>query len=141
MGINLLDKRIILLLIILLFANVVFALDETTLPTGELSKEDLILKNAQDNVLATSNLSIELNQMAITNKENLELVVGLLLQNQNEARTTLIITIIIVTLASQGLWWAIFLYFQTKGMLPSLKKKQPKPIPAIKELNLQQVLE
>lgn len=141
MGIILLDNRIIVVLIILLFANVVFAQD-LTVPVGELSKDDLILQQAQQQVLATSNVTVQLNQIAVQEKKNLETAITILLLNQQEQQTTLIITIIIVTLASQGLWWSIFLYFQTKGMLPSLKtKKETKPKKEKKPLNLQQVFE
>jgi len=141
MGIIFLDNRIILLLIILLFANTIYALDETTLPAGEVSKDDLILQQAQQSVLATSNVSVQLNQIAVQEKENLELAITILLQNQQQQQTTLIITIIIVTLASQGIWWAIYLYFQTQGILPAIKPKQPKPKKEKKTLNLQQVFE
>jgi len=141
MGINLLDKRITLLLIILLFASSVYAPNDLTAPVGELSKDDLILQQAQQSVLATSNVSVQLNQIAVQEKENLELAITILLQNQQQQQTTLIITIIIVTLASQGIWWALYLYFQTQGMLPAIKPKQPKPKKEKKTLNLQQVFE
>ena len=142
MGIILLDNRIILLLIILLFANAVYAPEDLVAPVGELSKDDLILQQAQQSVLATSNVSVQLNQIAVQEKENLEIAITILLQNQQQQQTTLIITIIIVTLASQGLWWALYLYFQTKGMLPAIKpRKETKPKKEQKPLNLQQVLE
>jgi len=141
MGIILLDKRIIFLLIILLFANAVYAPEDIVVPTGELSKDDLILQQAQQSVLATSNVSVQLNQIAVQEKENLEMAITILLQNQKEQQTTLIITMIIVTLASQGIWWAIYLYFQTQGTLPAIKPKQLKPKKEKKTFNLQQVLE
>ena len=126
MGIILLDKRIIFLLIILLFASGVNAPDDLTIPAGEISKDDLILQQAQQNVLATSNISVQLNQIAAQEKENLETALVILLQQQQQMQTTLIITVILVTLASQGLWWAVYLYFQTKGTLPMLKPKLKK---------------
>jgi len=142
MGINLLDKRISILLIILLFATINVYGEDLTAPVGEISKDDLILQQAQQNVLATSNVSVQLNQIAVQEKENLETAILILLQNQKEQQTTLIITIIIVSLASQGIWWALYLYFQTQGMLPALKPKKQKPSKQPKkDLNLQQVFE
>ena len=140
MGINLLDNRIILLLIILLFASSVYG-EDLVAPVGEISKDDLILQQAQQSVLATSNVSVQLNQIAVQEKENLELAITILLQNQQQQQTTLIITIIIVTLASQGIWWALYLYFQTQGTLPAIKPKQKQPKKEKKTFNLQQVLE
>ena len=128
-------------MIILLFASSVYAPNDLTAPVGELSKDDLILQQAQQSVLATSNVSVQLNQIAVQEKENLELAITILLQNQQQQQTTLIITIIIVTLASQGIWWALYLYFQTQGMLPAIKPKQPKQLKEKKPLNLQQVFE
>ncbi len=145
MGINLLDNRIILLLIILLFASSVSAInptDDLVAPEGEISKADLILAQAQQSVLATSNVSVQMNQIAVQEKENLELALTILLQNQQTQQTTLIITIIIVTLASQGIWWAVYLYFQTQGKLPALKPPKPKqPKNQKKPIDLQQVFE
>ena len=145
MGIKLLDNRISILLIILLFASSVYAINPTediTVPAGEISKDDLILAQAQQSVLATSNVSVQINQIAVQEKANLETAISILLQNQNENQTTLIITVIIVTLASQGLWWAVYLYFQTQGKLPALKPKQQKQQQKEKKpLNLQQVFE
>ena len=142
MGINLLDKRISILLIILLFATVNVFGEDLVAPEGELSKDDLILQQAQQQVLATSNVSTQMNQMALQQTENLEIVATMIINSLNETRTTLIITILIVALASQGLWWAIFLYFQTKGMLPAIKtKKQPNLKKPKKAINLQTVID
>ncbi len=126
MGIKLLDKKISILLIILLFATINAYGEEVTIPTGELSKDDLILQQAQQQVLATSNVSTRLDQVALQNQTNLELVATILIQNQEEMQTIIIITLILVTLASQGLWWAIYLYLQTKGVLPTITSRKPK---------------
>lgn len=144
MGINLLDKKIIILLIILLFANTISAINPTedlTVPAGEISKDDLILQQAQQQVLATSNVSTQLGNMAVQQTANLEIVATMIINSLNETRTTLIITILIVALASQGLWWAIFLYFQTKGTLPALKTKKQKTKKENKPINLQAVMD
>lgn len=144
MGINLLDKKIIILLIILLFANFVSAInptDDVTIPAGEISKDDLILQQAQQQVLATSNVSTQMGNIAVQQRENLEMIATIIINSLNESRTTLIITILIVALASQGLWWAIFLFFQTKGMLPTLKTKKQKTKKEKKPLNLQAVMD
>ena len=142
MGINFLDKRIIILVIILLFATTIVQAEDIVLPVGELSKDDLILQQAQEQVLATSNVTSTIGEIAAQEKANLELALTILLQNQNESQTAIIITIIIVTLASQGIWWALYLFFQSKGVLPAIKPKNPpKQKTPPKPINLQEVFE
>ena len=141
MGIISLDKRIIFLVIILLFASA--NAEDLTAPAGEISKDDLILQQAQQQVLATSNVSVQLNQIAAQEKANLETALGIMLVNQSDMQTSIIITIILVTLASQGIWWAIYLFFQTKGTLPMIKPEKPKAKKPSKskDLNLQTVFD
>ena len=139
------DKKFLaILLIVAFFATFVSAQEEFEAGTGELNKQDLILAQSQQSVLQTSAISTKLDEFALTNTKNLEIVAELLLLQQSETQTNLIICIIIVVLASQGLWWAIFFYFQTKGLIQPLKiaqKNVKKTENKEKPLNLQELLE
>lgn len=119
------DKRFAASLLIILFTlSTAFAQEEFVIEEGILDKQDLILKQAQETVLQTSSISTKIDDMAATNVSNLEIITNLIVQNQNQNQTNLIVLFILVTLASQGLWWAIFLYLQTKGLLHPIKIMQ-----------------
>jgi len=140
-----LDKKFLaILLIVAFFTTTALAQEEFEAGTGELNKQDLILEQAQQTVLQTSALSAKLDEFAVNNTANLQIIAEALLGQQAETQTMLIVTIIIVVLASQGLWWAIFFYFQTKGLIQPLKigqKKVKKTESKKPPLNLQELFE
>lgn len=121
------DKRLIfsLIIITLLFSSCVYA-EDYVLPQGELTQSEMILKQAQENILKTSEISTKIDELAQKNVENLEIVAGLILQSMNQKESNLIIMVVLITIACQGLWWAIFLYLQSKSLINPFNQKPKK---------------
>lgn len=121
------DKKVLLPIFCLLLISSVLA-EDIIIEKGDLTKLDTIQEQAQQSILQTSNISTKLDEIAAQNTKNLETAAIYIIQNENQMQSTLIVMVIVVSLASQGLWWAVFLYFQTKGLLPALNTKKSKPV-------------
>ena len=118
------DKKALVLVALFVLIPFAFAAEEFVIPEGELSQSDMILQQTQQNILQLGALNEKIDELGVAQAQNLEQMAIYLNAQLADFRLTLLITIILTALSVLGLWWAIFLYFQSNGLITwPLKKK------------------
>ena len=107
----------------------VFA-EDVVIAEGDLSPTDKIIKQTQQNILQSSQISTKIDLLAQSNVDNLQAVAEFLDGRISEIQTSFIVILILVCLSTMGLWWAIFLYFQSRNLIIFPKKEKMPEIPA-----------
>ena len=112
------DKRALILILILGLTINANALEEYELPEGSLPQdEDPFISQAQQNVRQLSEISARIDQARNENKQFLESATSLVLTQMLENQSMTIILFVLISLASQGISWAVFLYLKSRGRL------------------------
>ena len=91
---------------------------------GELTASDRLLEQAQQNILQTSALSEKIDQLGEANVANLTEVASFFNDRMAELQTTLIIVVILSSISMIGLWWAVYLYFQSRDLIIFKERKK-----------------
>lgn len=108
-------KPIMLIMLILFVAPLIPAQELEEYEVGE--GEDPIIAEKQAEIQRFIELSDRIDAMRAENVANLETAAAFLLQQMANNLSTVLIALVLINLATQGLWWAIFLKLKSKKLL------------------------
>jgi len=103
------------------------AFAQVDIEEGDISPTDKIIEQTQQNILQSSQISSKIDQLAQSNVDNLQVIAEFLNAKLSEIQTSFTVILILVCLCTLGLWWAIFLYFQSRNLI-IFPKKEPKKV-------------